>query len=216
MFKLIPMLFPENNDPRHNNVSEAEINFTGISAALKQMGFKPLTRKAAKTLVGKQVIFGTPNTCGYKLFVRTIAKVDKKTGMEFEHKPVPVRQLSEAAKFDSGLQHDILCVTAYQKHLYLVISDKPITTSEGAKTAGFKQLSEVSPSDLPLGTLVLIRNKNNGTIFPAIVRVMGKSTDEDLVLLYWSLSSIVAGQWQTDRMVNNKNQFRQYEILVLS
>ena len=179
---------------------------------LKNLGFKQLTETNATSLHnGNVVLFFN---CKSNIFSSGI--IDNVTSghtINFVHAQ---HELSEAEEYH-GYGSDHMDSNHFGKYLYKVISETRFANDENLKNAGFRPLSEASPSEMPLGCLVLLHSKGSHFTFPVIVRGLSHKFEGDHRLLYWRQSGIVVGQWDTGVIMDHVNHsFSEYEYLVLS
>lgn len=77
---------------------------------------------------------------------------------------------------------------------------------------GFKNLDEATPVDLPQGCIALISNFSC-RFTPVIIRVLSTSNRR---LLYLRQSAQVAGDWESDVIMDHRNPLRNFSYLVIS
>ena len=77
---------------------------------------------------------------------------------------------------------------------------------------GFKNLSEATPEDLPQGCIALISD-SHCRFNPIIVRTLSMSNRR---LLYLRQSAQVAGDWESDVIMDHQNPLRDFSYLVIS
>ena len=80
------------------------------------------------------------------------------------------------------------------------------------KEVGFKNLNEATSEDLPQGCIALISD-SSCRITPVIVRVLSMSNRR---LLYLRQSAQVAGEWESDVIMDHRNPLRNFSYLVIS
>ena len=179
---------------------------------LKNLGFKQLTDTNATSLRGDNVVmfFCAKNS---HFCYGIIDNVTSGGTINFVHAN---REPSEEEEYD-GYDSHYMAPKHFGKYLYKVISETRLVNDENLKNAGFRPLSEASPSEMPLGCLVLLHHKESHITFPVIVRVLSHDFEGDHRLLYWRQSGIVVGQWDTGVIMDHVNHsFSEYEYLVLS
>lgn len=77
---------------------------------------------------------------------------------------------------------------------------------------GFKNLSEATPEDLPQGCIALISD-SDCRFNPVIVRTLSMSNRR---LLYLRQSAQVAGDWESDVIMDHRNPLSDFSYLVIS
>lgn len=77
---------------------------------------------------------------------------------------------------------------------------------------GFKNLDEATPEDLPQGCIALI-SESRCRFTSVIVRVLSMSNKR---LLYLRQSAQVAGEWESDVIMDHRNPLRNFSYLVIS
>lgn len=108
----------------------------------------------------------------------------------------------------------------FKNWYYKVLLNLPeVTPNPGEKLLqrlfeeiGFKNLAEATPEDLPQGCIALISD-SSCRFTPVIIRVLSKSNGR---LLYLRQSAQVAGDWESDVIMNHQNPFENLQYLVIS
>ena len=77
---------------------------------------------------------------------------------------------------------------------------------------GFKPLNEATPEDLPQGCIALVSD-NSCRVTPVIVRVLSMSNRR---FLYLRQSAQVAGDWESDVIMDHQNPLRNFSYFVIS
>lgn len=108
----------------------------------------------------------------------------------------------------------------FKNWYYKVLMQLPEVTANPAEEVlqklfaevGFKNLSEATPEDLPQGCIALISD-SHCRFNPVIVRVLSMSNRR---LLYLRQSAQVAGDWESDVIMDHRNPLRNFSYLVIS
>ena len=187
-----------------------------LTERLTRAGFKQLTEEAAtKMRPGYVVMFyNIPNNTSAIYIIGAITA----SSISFRHEKEPAKDPCVTAPDLEATCHGYvgfrMTSSLYKDYMYMVLAAKPIIGEELVKNANFLPLSDAAPTDIPLGSFVLLRDQS-GTITPVITRVLSRHIENDHRFLFWKQSPHVNGEWQSGVLMHHCTPLSNYDYLIL-
>lgn len=213
----------KNNYIKHRIQIDPELHpfLDTLTERLTRAGFKQLTEEAATEILHDYVVVLYKKST--KSFSAYIIDMVSASGISFRHKKDQTGKVDPCVTapdleavchgyVDFHMQHH-----HYDDYLYKVISTAPIIGEKLVKNAGFLPLSKATPTDIPRGSVVLLRDQD-GTITTVIARELSDKFENDPRFLFWKHSPIVRskdGEWQSDVLMGHRTPHSKYHYLLV-